>query len=114
MTSPLPDQEKFDSPLENSYPASQIFHSPLPLKIPEFLSHPQSRVGETLWKNIDRGSLIFDIPDLSWQEQSQKKPTSCPNILFCLISTIARKQTNTTNKFYHSVFCMTQKLNKYQ
>ena len=48
---PLPDAEEFDSPPKKFLPCLWKFSipfPPLPLKIPKFLSHPQSRVGKTL------------------------------------------------------------------
>ena len=49
LSSPLPDAEEFDSPPKKFLPCLWKFSiPPLPLKIPKFLSHPQSRVGKTL------------------------------------------------------------------
>ena len=82
MSSTLPNPEKFDSSLENSYPTSQNFQSPLPLtlKIPKFLSHPQSSLGKRLFKEVillpnhhwnlkyvhtEKFEMICNIPDRS-------------------------------------------------
>ena len=44
---PLPDAEEFDSPPKKFLPCLWKFSiPPLPLKIPKFLSDPQSRVGK--------------------------------------------------------------------
>ena len=65
---PLPDSEKFDHPLK--IPPLPL--SPLPLKIPKFLSCPQSRVGKTLWahhsENVvyDLGTYTANIVNFTW------------------------------------------------
>ena len=48
MSSPLPDPEKFNSPLKWSSPASQNFSSPPASENSKFLSHLESRVGKTV------------------------------------------------------------------
>ena len=50
--SPPCHPEKFDpTPYKIPPLPLKIFLSPMPLKIPKFLSHPQSRVGKTLWNS---------------------------------------------------------------
>ena len=104
----------------------KIFHSSLPLKIPKFISHPQSRMGKTLWQitdndntnhNFIKGICNLDLHGtpwllllVFWEVNLRNKHSSCCKLEVALGPSKCRHYTGCWLGYLGDSFLWNQKI----